>query len=68
MKDEIQNKLLKKNMSRQEFLLFTGGSLLVLFGLSNVIALLGHVKKTALTDEKPKTATSHGFGSRKFGA
>jgi hypothetical protein len=66
---DIQKKLLEKNMTRREFLQFTGGSILVLFGLGNLIALLTHMKKTA---EPTSAATvedvSHGFGSRKFGA
>lgn len=68
MKNDVHLKLLKKNMTRREFLQFVGGSLLVLFGLGNVIALLGHVKKTALTDEVKPVPTSNGFGTRKFGA
>ncbi len=67
MKDEIRIKLLNKSMTRQEFLQFVGGSVLILIGLGNAIALLGHVKKTALTAEKPQAPASHGFGSRKFG-
>jgi hypothetical protein len=69
MKDDFRTKLLAKHMNRQEFLQLLGGSLLVLFGLGNLIALMGHVKKTALNDNNEQTeATSHGFGSRKFGA
>jgi len=64
MKDDIRGKLLAKNMTRREFLQFVGGSFLVLFGLGNFFALLGHVKKTAEND----STASHGFGSRKFGA
>lgn len=54
-------------MTRQEFLKFVGGSMLVLFGLGNLLALMGHVKKTALTEEV-KPASPNGFGTRKFGA
>lgn len=68
MKDDIRIKLLAKNMTRQEFLRFLGGSLLVLFGLGNVIALLGHAEKVALTEGKSRGDASNGFGTRKFGA
>lgn len=68
MKDDIQHKLLVKKMTRQEFFHFVGGSLLVLFGLGNIIALISHVKKTTDTDTKQAVDASHGFGSRKFGA
>jgi len=66
MEDKLHKKLLRKEMTRKEFLQFTGSSLLVLFGLGNLIALVGHFAKTA---EPEKVAdASHGFGSRKFGA
>jgi len=62
-------KLLKKEMTRREFLQFSGSAVLILFGLSNVLQLIRHMKKTA---EEPAasvtTEASHGFGSRKFGA
>jgi len=68
MYKDVQKKLLEKEMTRREFLQFAGGSLLVLFGLSNLMALLLHMKKTV---DPPvvaqKTETTHGFGSRKFG-
>jgi hypothetical protein len=63
-------KISQKDITRKEFLQFLGGSLIVLFGFSNLISLLTHFAKTA---ETPKVAESqpdnlHGFGSRKFGA
>ncbi|HEX6461745.1 MAG TPA: hypothetical protein VFZ58_00535 [Candidatus Saccharimonadales bacterium] len=64
MEQDIQKKLLAKQMTRREFLQFLTGSLLVLFGLGNLLALMGHVKKTAVGEQH----ASHGFGSRKFGA
>ena len=68
MKEDIQIKLLAKKMTRQEFLRFLGGSFLVLFGIGNIIALLGHAEKAALTGEGTHDSTSNGFGTRKFGA
>jgi hypothetical protein len=61
-------KLLKKQMSRREFLQFAGGSALILFGLGNVLQLLGHVRKTADTPRVAQVSEKNGFGSRKFGA
>ena len=66
MKLGTRAKLLDKRMTRREFLQFTGSSLLILFGLSNIIALIDHTKKTVdPTVAEKKTDT--GFGSRKFG-
>jgi len=68
MDKETQKKLLDKQMTRREFLQFAGASLLVLFGLGNIIALINHAKQTV---EAPKVAdakASTGFGSRRFGA
>jgi hypothetical protein len=64
MRDEIKV-ILNKKMTRQEFLRYTGGALLVLLGFSNLLALLNRPTKTAV---QPKTDNQHGFGSRKFGA
>lgn len=64
------DKLLKREMTRREFLQFTGGSILILLGLGNFLQLLAHMRKTA--DKPPvsrvESEASHGFGSRKFGA
>ena len=54
-------------MTRREFLQFVGASLLVLFGLGNLIALLEHTKKTAQAEVAKTPPASHGFGARKFG-
>jgi len=67
MKNDVHLKLLKNNMTRREFLQFLGGSVLVLLGLGNLLALMGHVKKTALSDEVKPAPSSNGFGTRKFG-
>jgi hypothetical protein len=69
MDKKPQVKLLQKEMTRREFLQFGGSLVLVLFGLSNIIAHISRVKKIA--DDPTKIAqvdASHGFGSRKFGA
>lgn len=69
MDKKTRAKLLSKEMTRREFLQFTGSSLLVLFGLGNIIALIHHTKQVA---EAPiaadATKASAGFGTRKFGA
>jgi hypothetical protein len=67
MKGDLRDKLLARQMSRREFLQFVGGSVLVLFGLSNLITFLKHVAEPAPA-AKPVKETAHGFGSRKFGA
>lgn len=69
MDNKTRTKLLSKQMTRREFLQFAGSSLLVLFGLGNIIALINHAKQTAEAPTTPvpmKAAT--GFGSRRFGA
>lgn len=69
MDKKPQVKLLQKEMTRREFLQFGGSLLLVLFGLSNIIAHFSHVKKIANDPTKiAETNASNGFGSRKFGA
>lgn len=61
-------KLLKKEMTRREFLQFSGSAVLILFGLGNVLQLMRHMKKTAEEPvAKVESDTRHGFGSRKFG-
>lgn len=67
MKDNLRDKLLARQMTRQEFLQFMGASILVLFGLSNLMAFLKQVAHHAPA-EKVSADSSHGFGSRKFGA
>ncbi|HET6746616.1 MAG TPA: hypothetical protein VFH06_00740 [Candidatus Saccharimonadales bacterium] len=67
MDKKTQKKLLDKQMTRREFLQFAGASLLVLFGLSNIVALLNHAKRTAEAPDTSQAKASTGFGSRKFG-
>lgn len=61
--------LLAKKMTRREFLQVVGGSLLILFGLGNVIAVLTHVKKIGQPTQTKlaQNEAIHGFGARKFG-
>lgn len=69
MDKKPQIKLLQKEMTRREFLQFGGSLLLVLFGLSNIISHISHVKKIANDPTKiAEVDPNHGFGSRKFGA
>lgn len=68
MNKETRTKLLDKAMTRREFLQFAGSSVLILFGLSNIMALLHHTKKMAEVQTPKETAKAgSGFGSRKFG-
>ncbi|HEX4662474.1 MAG TPA: hypothetical protein VH144_02575 [Candidatus Saccharimonadales bacterium] len=67
MKDELRKKLLARQMTRQEFLQFMGASILVVFGLSNLMSFLKNIAEPA-PKAKPKEEVAHGFGSRKFGA
>lgn len=68
MNRETRTKLLNKAMTRREFLQFAGSSVLILFGLSNILALLHHTKKVAdVPAPQETTKASSGFGSRKFG-
>ncbi len=68
MRGDIHKNLLQKEMTRKEFLQFAGSSLVILFGLTNVLALLNHFTKAANSTTIPNLEASHGFGSRKFGA
>lgn len=68
MGNNIHKKLLQKEMDRKEFLQFSGGIIIVLLGLSNLVSF---IRKYAESDSPRSVATSnsqHGFGSRKFGA
>jgi hypothetical protein len=69
MFDNLQEKLLKKDMTRRDFLQFVGSSVLLLFGLGNIISFILHMKKSSepVSAVSSKEPTSHGFGSRKFG-
>lgn len=67
MNKETRVKLLDKKMTRREFLQFTGSSVLILFGLSNIIALINHTQKTSEAPAAETAKASNGFGSRKFG-
>lgn len=68
MNKETRTKLLDKAMTRREFLQFAGSSVLILFGLQNILALVQHTKKVTEAPKPVETAkTSNGFGSRKFG-
>lgn len=68
MRGDLHKKLLQKEMSRKEFLQFAGGSLFVLLGLTNLMALFSHFARTAETPGVVNPEATHGFGSRKFGA
>jgi len=63
------DKLLKREMTRREFLQFAGGSVLILLGLGNFLQLLAHMRKTADTPPvaRVENEASRGFGSRRFG-
>lgn len=65
--NEKYHELIGRELSRKDFLKFIGGSVVVLLGMSNFISYLSHFHRTgsarAVTQE-----SSHGFGSRKFGA
>ena len=63
MKGDLQE-LLHKKMTRQEFLRYVGGAVLVLFGFSNLISYLSRPAKSAV---QSPSDSQHGFGSRKFG-
>lgn len=67
MNSNVRKKLLEREMTRKEFLQFTGSSLVILFGLTNLVALLGHFNKTATQPKEIASDLRHGFGSRKFG-
>lgn len=68
MNKDTRTKLLDKTMTRREFLQFAGSSVLILFGLSNILALINHTKKvTEVSAPKETAKASSGFGSRKFG-
>jgi hypothetical protein len=63
---EFRNKLLTKEMTRKQFLQFMAGALVAFLGMSNFLSFLSkhseHPNKSVVND------SSHGFGSRKFGA
>jgi hypothetical protein len=68
MDKTTRTKLLDKKMTRREFLQFAASSALVLFGLSNIIALINHTKQVVENPTNDAPRASAGFGSRKFGA
>ena len=59
--------LYSKQMTRAEFLRFTGIGILTLLGVTNFISFLLRSTGQSKPVEVAKVPTRHGFGSRKFG-
>lgn len=60
------NSLLEREVTRREFLQIMAGGIAVIFGVHNLISYImsfNHDKKAS-----EAVGTSHGFGSRSFGA
>lgn len=66
---DLHNRLLQREMTRQEFLQYVAGAVVVLFGLSNLLSFFNPFAKGALSSDKKlaHADAKHGFGSRKFG-
>jgi hypothetical protein len=65
MREEWQDRLTME-ITRQQFLQYMGGAVLIAFGLGNLMALLtGNSATKYLPSPVPNNAD--GFGSRKFG-
>jgi hypothetical protein len=64
--NDLHHRLLEREMTRKEFLQYSAGAIVVLFGFGNFLSLF----KTHLTQDKrlAQQEAQHGFGSRKFGA
>lgn len=61
--------LLTKEMTRQEFLKFSVGVLISLFGVGNLIKYMSayNQQKKGVADTSRQTGGTTGFGSSKFG-
>ena len=62
----MQRVLLDKEMTRKEFLQYVGGTLVVLSGLPNFIALL-HARVVKPLPTRTAATELRKFGTRKFG-
>lgn len=68
MRVKLQDQLLRKEMTRKEFLQFIGGGVAIILGFGNLLTLLNKFSKTTVTEKKViKVDTQSGFGTRKFG-
>lgn len=67
MRDNFRT-LLQKKTTRKEFLQFIAASVVILLGFGNLAALLKQFTAAPRVQEVHDTDSSHGFGSRKFGA
>lgn len=68
MRDEWQDRLTME-ITRQQFLQYMGGAVLVAFGLGNLMSLLtgNHFSTTKYLPQPAADNNAAGFGSRKFG-
>lgn len=62
---EIKNKLLEREVTRKEFLIYISMALLSLFGISNFLSLITGHRMPDL--DRITGNSSDGFGSRRFG-
>lgn len=65
MQADLRNRL-NTEVTRKQFLQYTGALLLMVFGLDNLITLLTAGRNGKLLPQHHNTA-SDGFGARKFG-
>lgn len=62
------NEILKRELTRKEFLRYMLGLALVIFGVTNFIsAIRGFIIQQNKQLGKVPTETTHGFGASKFG-
>jgi hypothetical protein len=67
MRDEWQDRLTME-ITRQQFLQYMGGAILIAFGLGNLVSLLtGSRFTTTKYLPQPASNNASGFGNRKFG-
>lgn len=68
MKDDWPHTLWQKELTRKEFLQFIAAAVVMVLGISNLINLAKQTAKSPPAVDAQASDSSHGFGSRKFGA
>ncbi|MGB4762615.1 MAG: hypothetical protein WBP12_04660 [Candidatus Saccharimonas sp.] len=68
MAKAFDDTLLKREITRKEFLRYMLGMFLLVFGINNfLIALQKTVLQKKQTTKQSQVTTTHGFGASKFG-
>jgi hypothetical protein len=66
MRDDLRERL-NVEITRKQFLRYSAGAFLMVFGVDNLISLLTGKNRARPYLPTPASSTRNGFGSRRFG-